>query len=367
MKPDPQSPSTSPASAVVQGSAVRSAFERQGPSLPPAMARVAGLFRENDQLAGDPEALVREYVAAYEAAAGRSPAPPAAAPFFVFGTGHSGSRWIALLCSLLNPDVMICSHEDMRRRVDWEGFMKEPARWEAWLAQLARAASLPPREAAASLLPQWVADMDRRLEQFPLGGYSESGVETGFFQLVHHALRRYERAKGVLLVRNGILVVNSLTKYHQDDPLREGFLTGEVFKDVHLARRRGQFEQLAGRFPGQRFFIARCITWDVVNRVVRDGWASLDGRFMLCRLEDLSSSAAAIAALNRFLGNAGGDERLMHAAGAIALALDSNRKLEANNDPRAVWSRWTPDQRAIFQQVCGEAMGDLGYPAPAAP
>lgn len=109
------------------------------------------------------------------------------------------------------------------------------------------------------------------------------------------------------------------------------------------------WEDLLPSFDGDRFRRA-CRYWTWANRRLRDWGATT------VRLEDLRSAAAARAHLIEAVG-------LHPEVGVVAdlphrneATIEKAKLAAVHGDSIGHWTTWTPDQRSIFEEICGEEM-----------
>jgi hypothetical protein len=147
--------------------------------------------------------------------------------------------------------------------------------------------------------------------------------------------RLFPEGRTVCLVRNGVEVVSSRMRY-------------DGFKDQP--------------------FESHCAVWSRGVELAR--WGAERPEFMLIRHEHLIADGGAereVARLCQFVGLGYASICAAHLRGTTyhptpnAARGDADRSLATRSDR---WRDWSPEQTAVFNQVCAGAMAYLGYPRP---
>jgi hypothetical protein len=314
-------------------------------------------------------------------------------PYLVVSTGHAGSVWIAFLCQLLDPDNMLCfhAHETVRAWVKFDDQLNEPSKWSAWTAELRAARrTKTPAQLLDWLCPQLPSHLSTNLQAFNVVGYSLTADSGPWLGVIDAAASLRSDTKLTLLVRDGVLVVNSYFLFHSalmsENPmdakdsninsqiLRETIRAHGIFKsptfkrhleDVFLAREADVYDRWATRYPEHEMFVGICYMWRMCNACLIETLdkADVDKRILI-RLEDVTTNRDAVAAFRRFLLGVGAEHPLFDAATALAQSLVVNRKVHDNVDSRRVWRSWTAAQRTIFADICGPIQSHYSYEIP---
>jgi hypothetical protein len=274
----------------------------------------------------------------YEQTYLNSPATTAgsARPFFIFSTGHSGSVWAAYLCQLMNPDRMICLHAH-------ETVLTWP-------------------DPVAGLRGHY----ERYSQWFNIVGYSLTGMSGAQFAIFEAAAAFNESVRLIHLVRNGILSVNSMYRFHfgTEDTLVERPAipknSGEwLAGDSLIGHRCEELFAIRHKFPAYAQFAGICYNWGVTNLAAHQRLRS-SPHMLPVQLENLVSSQKAAVELYEFVTDST-VSAVTRTGIALAQAVNVNKKLKDNHDPSAVWGQWDETQRIVFRLFCDEAMETFGY------
>jgi len=148
-------------------------------------------------------------------------------------------------------------------------------------------------------------------------------------------LAMYPEARFLLIVRNGLHVVHSRTRFR-------GFKSSD--------------------------FASQCRTW--ANSIETYSWVSHTDRALELRHEDLVSDADAFfTGVHDFLGLGRHLGPAKFAKSTLIHPLDQKTKArtdvkKAFEQREAGWEQWSEDERHTFRRICSQAMESLGYRIP---
>ncbi len=148
-------------------------------------------------------------------------------------------------------------------------------------------------------------------------------------------LAMYPQARFLWIVRNGLAVVYSRTRFRG-------------FKSIDFAK--------------------QCQTW--ATSIDRYSWVSRTGRALELRHEDLVSDPDAFfTRVHEFLGLRTHPGPARFAKSTLIHPLDKKTQTRADvkqalEQRETGWMRWNDEEKQTFREICGQAMGTLGYPVP---
>lgn len=250
---------------------------------------------------------------------------------FVIGTsiGHCGTRWLATLLHRPEEGVVFW-HEKLQKMF---GTWKRPSRLERRLG-LGHGAFDP-----------YFTGVARQLKDHRVVG------DIGSWQArsIPAAAQRIEIDRIIYLVRNGIPQIQSRS---------------------HSYRKQGLFDVFA-RLQWQDFGKPFFDDWSQMTSWQKwclEWWASIENISWLkdamphvpqqvYRFEDLVGDVEVLADLVQSMGLPRRKLRKWQRR-------DINRHLKGDRSPRAIWRKWSAEQREVFQAFCGGNMGKMGYEVP---
>lgn len=321
-------------------------------------------FRENDVPLSKPKGLFLSYIQAYKAHLARGErSVERRVPFFVFSTGHSGTAWMARFLSMISPGEMVCHHkkvaECFEKKANEEGVPSVSRFYGRLLLRYKDDQTLPPLERSlAAFLPEYVRFINAENAQNKMTGDCNGHMGP----ICEEIADAFPSAKAIHLVRNGILTVNSvywtmrklgvIPDYHAENEEYYLRFTGWT---THRAL-----------YPEFSPFVFACANWSLIHTLIMDVWGRWPDRFRTYRLEDLQIDYEQVRDLKLFLTETQSGEELSVAAWNLCTGFDINRH-SGRKDPVEVWISWTPEQRKIFKDICGDAMARHGYAIPRIP
>ncbi|OSM07222.1 hypothetical protein MAIT1_03848 [Magnetofaba australis IT-1] len=156
-------------------------------------------------------------------------------------------------------------------------------------------------------------------------------------------------AEALMMPRNGVQVVDSY--FHHND-------RSDVWYHNFMTRMLGPVYQreFHGKSEPLDLFSALCLFW-ASQRPVAEAVADNPR----CRVQTFESLTTDVDAFQQTWRWMGAETELTPEQVAAKQGRDINRKSRGDRSPEAIWGRWSPEQREIFNRYCGEAMGYFGY------
>lgn len=264
-------------------------------------------------------------------------------PNYVFVSGIARSGTTALRMSLgLHPEL----YSDQRENMVVADILHQ--------ALLNR--TLPDRIASLSVSPEaFDRAFERLFNELIWSGHAEcpSRLRMGAFHIMpmtrDYFFQIFPNSKVVYLVRNGIQVISS-RKLHN-------LLKLKSFDEHCTAWLRSYKMYKWGLEHPDEFFLVRhewLIDRPKMQAVLQQLYGWLEIRWDDAPLVNLFA--------NRYGATRHSQEELAQTADYARLSLSERQLLEQTRSER--WRFWTGDERAMFEERCGQAMREMGYSIP---